>query len=96
MVLDTTLLNTQYYKVRIKGSGAIRCSSYGKRSFRVALDYGRQLFLLNAGTLGNSEYPDIAIAPRFTLSYFGSTRKGPIYGSNRTKLCTYDKLNCLK
>ena len=26
----------------------------------------------------------------------GSTWYGPIYGSNRTKLCTYAKLNCLK
>ena len=47
MVLDTALINTQQYKVRIKGkvqqsrerSNAFRwCSSYWKESFRVALD----------------------------------------------------------
>ena len=49
-----------------------------------------------AGALENAEYPVIAIAPRSTLARSGSTWKGPIYGSNRTKLCTYAKLNCLK
>ena len=49
MVLDTSLLNTQYYKVRIKGkveqsrerSNALpppRCSSYSKGSLQVTLD----------------------------------------------------------
>ena len=37
MVLDSSLLNTQQYKERIKGS------SYWKGSFLVALDYGFQL-----------------------------------------------------
>ena len=57
MVLDTTLLNTQQYKIRIKGKvGQSRersnasptswCSSYWKGSLLVALDYGRQLYLL--------------------------------------------------
>ena len=57
MVLDATLLNTQQYKVRIKGkvsnpgkgvapSPTSRCSSYWKGSLLVALDYGRQLYLL--------------------------------------------------
>ena len=52
MVLDTTLLNTQHYKVRFKGkveqswewSSALPtpwCSSYRKGSLRVTLDYGR-------------------------------------------------------
>ena len=52
MVLDTFLLNTQQYKVRIKGkleqsregvvaSPTPRCSSYRKRSLLVSLDYGR-------------------------------------------------------
>ena len=52
MVLDTSLLNTQQYKVRIKGkveqsremSSALPCSSYWKGSLLVALDYGRQLY----------------------------------------------------
>ena len=55
MVLDTALLNTQQYKVRIKGkveqarerSSALptpRCSSYWKGSFLIALDYIRQLY----------------------------------------------------
>ena len=56
MVLDATLLNTQHYKVRIKGkveqsregvapSPTPWCSSYRKGSLRVTLDYGRQLYL---------------------------------------------------
>ena len=57
MVLDSSLLNTQHYKVRIKGrveqsregvapSPTPWCSSYRKGSLRVTLDYGRQLYLL--------------------------------------------------
>ena len=57
MVLDASLLNTQHYKVRIKGkveqsregvepSPTHWCSSYRKGSLRVTLDYGRQLYLL--------------------------------------------------
>ena len=52
MVLDTSLLNTQQYKVRIKGkleqswekSSSLptpRCSSYWKGSLLVAFDYGQ-------------------------------------------------------
>ena len=55
MVLDASLLNTQHYKVRIKGkveqsregvapSPTPWCSSYRKGSLRVTLDYGRQPF----------------------------------------------------
>ena len=55
MVLDASLLNTQHYKVRIKGkvkqsregvapSPTPWCSSYRKESLRVTLDYGRQLY----------------------------------------------------
>ena len=55
MVLDAPLLNTQHYKVRIKGkveqsregvapSPTHWCSSYRKGSLRVTLDYGRQLY----------------------------------------------------
>ena len=57
MVLDASLLNTQHYKVRIKGkveqsregvapSPTHWCSSYRKGILRVTLDYGRQLYLL--------------------------------------------------
>ena len=56
MVHDASLLNTQHYKVRIKGkvkqsregvapSPTPWCSSYRKGSLRVTLDYGRQLYL---------------------------------------------------
>ena len=55
MVLDASLLNTQHYKVQIKGkveqsregvapSPTHWCSSYRKGSLRVTLDYGRQLY----------------------------------------------------
>ena len=55
LVLDTSLLNTEQYKVRIKGSNpgkgvapfpAPRCRSYWKGSLLVALDYSHQLYLL--------------------------------------------------
>ena len=57
MVLDASLLNTQHYKVRIKGkveqsregvapSPTHWCSSYRKGSLRVTLDYGRQLTII--------------------------------------------------
>ena len=54
MVLDATLLNTELYKVRIKGnpgkgvatSPTPWCSSYRKGSLWVILDYDRQLYLL--------------------------------------------------
>ena len=61
MVLDTSLLNTQQYKVGIKGkveqsrkrssaSPTLRCSSFWKGSLLVTLDYGRQqLFFLKDG-----------------------------------------------
>ena len=55
MVLDASLLNTQHYKVRIKGkvkqsregvapSPTPWCNSNRKGSLRVTLDYGRQLY----------------------------------------------------
>ena len=55
MVLDASLLNTQHYKVRIKGkveqsregvapTPTPWCSSYRKGSLRVTLNYGRQLY----------------------------------------------------
>ena len=57
MVLDTSLLNTRDYKVRIKikveqSRGKVapfpkpRCSNYGKGSIWVAIVYGRQLYFL--------------------------------------------------
>ena len=57
MVLDDSLLNTQHYKVGIKGkveqskerSSALpipQCSGYQKGSLWITLDYGRQLYLL--------------------------------------------------
>ena len=56
MVLDVALLNTQYYKVRIKSKvekGVVpspmpRCSSHWKRSLRVTLDYSRQLNIVSS------------------------------------------------
>ena len=50
----------------------------------------------NAGALGNVEYLFIAITPWSTLAWSRGTWLSPIYGSNRTKLCSYAKLNCLK
>ena len=44
----------------------------------------------------NTEYLFIAIAPRSTLAWSGSTSKDPIYGLNRTIQCTSAKLSCLK
>ena len=63
MVLDASLLNTQHYKVRIKGkveqsregvapSPTPWCSSYRKGSLRVTLDYGRQLYFFLIFALG--------------------------------------------
>ena len=54
IVLDGSLLNTQHYKVKIKGkveqsreksSASPRpwCGSYQKANLRVTLNYGRQL-----------------------------------------------------
>ena len=55
MVLDTSLLNTQQYKVKWGNSGKgvapspkLRCSSYWKGSLLVALDYGNQLYFLTS------------------------------------------------
>ena len=57
MVLDAALINTQYYKVSIKGKveqfrGGVapfptpRCSGYIKGSLLVTLDTGRQLYFI--------------------------------------------------
>ena len=49
MIFDASLLNTQHYKVRIKGKveqsrerSSVLPYSYWKGNLRVALDYGRQ------------------------------------------------------
>ena len=75
MVLDASLLNTQHYKVRIKGKVVQSrkgvaplptpwCSSYRKGSLRVTLDYGRQLYIAHtlnwcATTLHQTDEPSI-------------------------------------
>ena len=57
IVLDTSLLNTQQYKVRIKGrveqskkevapSPTPQCSGYWKGSLLVASDYSHQLYFI--------------------------------------------------
>ena len=62
MVLDASLLNTQHYKVLIKGKmkpsrernsffPTPLCSSYRKGSIRVTLDNGHQLFLCQSITI---------------------------------------------
>ena len=64
------LLNTQKYKVRIKSKveQSRECSSYRKGSFRVTLDYGRQLiYLLRArvdhGAMAMKRYSVFPKAP---------------------------------
>ena len=85
MVLDASLLNTQHYKVRIKGkvepsregvapSPTCWCSSYRKGSLRVTLDYGRQLY--------------------FTYIYIVSTRCSWCNGYSHRKW-TSDKAVCI-
>ena len=67
MVLDTSLLNTQHYKVRIKGKVELSREgvapsptpwycSYRKGSPRVTLDYGRQLYFTLLTASLNSEF----------------------------------------
>ena len=56
MVDDAALLNTQHYKVCIKGKveqssvkvaipPSLRCSSYWKRNLRVPVDHSRQIYI---------------------------------------------------
>ena len=62
MALDTSLLNTQHYKVRIKdkveqsreriSAPYISFSSYGSGRLWVALDYSRQLYYTNLMFVG--------------------------------------------
>ena len=73
------ILNTQYYKVRVKwvnpGKGVapsptLRCSSYWKGSLRVTLNYGRQLYLplllLSKFWLILIEYPQLNLLKNAT------------------------------
>ena len=73
MVLDASLLNTQHYKVWIKGkveqswegvapSPTPWCSSYRKGSLQVTLDYGRQLTLSE----GVQNLPGINLSGNFS------------------------------
>ena len=58
MVLDNSLLNTQQYKIRIKGKveqSRERSSRYWKGSFLVALDYSCQLYISRKLTLCHSK-----------------------------------------
>ena len=67
IVLDTSLLNTQQYKVRMKSkveqswerSSALPYSSYWKGSLLVTLDYSHQLYLLTL--LRSHIYIDICV-----------------------------------
>ena len=80
MVLDASLLNTQHYKVRIKGkveqsregvapSPTHWCSSYRKGSLRVTLDYGRQLYLLYIYIYSDTHHHHhIVLAARISLT----------------------------
>ena len=73
MVLDASLLNTQHYKVQIKGkveqsregvapSPTLWCSSYRKGSLRVTLNNGRQLYLdIDSMKLSNCQFRAHAI-----------------------------------
>ena len=65
MVFDAAWINTQHYKIRIKGKveqcrdgvapyPILWCSSYWKGSLRVALDYVHQLYLLGYPRPGNN------------------------------------------
>ena len=50
MILDASLLNSQHYKIGIKGkveqsTPTPQCSSYWKGSLQIALDYDCQLYL---------------------------------------------------
>ena len=50
----------------------------------------------NAGALGNAEYPSLPSLPSPLWVCVVASDKGHIYGSNKTKLSNYAKLNCWK
>ena len=79
MVLDASLLNTQHYKVRLKGkvkqsregvapSPTPWCSSYRKGSLRDTLDYGCQLYL-EVNTFIPVSHPVDKAPLKFLFSY---------------------------
>ena len=82
MVLDTSGINTQQYKVKwsnpekgVAPSSTPRCSSYWKGSLLVALDYGRQLYLLHHHHHHHHIVPlawiSLTITRHFSLSFIG-------------------------
>ena len=93
MVLDASLLNTQHYKVRIKGKveqsreGVVPspthcCSSYRKGSLRVTLDYGRQLYFYSFFYTKSN----IKIVLVQTIQFSISTQFSSIWRIDRTLL----------
>ena len=73
MVLDTSLLNTQQYKVRIKGKEVAPSLYLGtvaieKESLLVVLDNGRQLYVLVAVEFANREYLILSVLVVFSLN----------------------------
>ena len=83
-VLDASLLNTQHYKVWIKGKWSCPgkevvlsptpwCSNYWKGSLWVDLDYGWPTWLTSDGDLEESRVLFIAITLRSTLTWSSNT-----------------------
>ena len=70
IVLDTSLLNTQQYKVHIKGKveQSRERSSYWKRSLPVALDYSCQLYLLYL-YLGQNDWKQVISTVQTNVLY---------------------------
>ena len=99
MALDASLLNIQYFRVRIKGkrsnpgkggtpSITSRCSSYWKGSLRVALDYGRPTYITVVWALPISPYG--FFSPLLVLRDFAA-READQYRCypNSTRLLTF-------
>ena len=95
MVLDASLLNTQHYKVRIKGkveqsregvalSPTPWCSSYRKGSLRVTLDYGRQLYFTYMLPKGISTKVNVIAGLEFELAYYDVIVQNVSHYSPRT------------
>ena len=97
MVLDASLLNTQHYKVRIKGkieqsregvapSPTPWCSSYRKGSLRVTLDYGRQLYFTYSSSSSSSS-SSVTTQISLILSYHPSLSSLPLTDLPKYILC---------
>ena len=74
----------------VNGSSYLRLTSRAKglnvgENSQAKLDISARAGSATSEALGNVEYPFIAITPRSTLTWSGSTWSGPIYRSNRTK-----------